>query len=130
MIRRPPRSTLTATLFPYSSLFRSGRCRPPQQTDPHANRLLGVVLEAVMPVGMVEADREYGVADEGQPVTAGRHADHALPGGVAAGAADDHPRRHPMPLPEAPHPAAVPPHEPPADRPPPTRPRPPRSPAG
>src|SRR3546814_16266807 len=89
MIRRPPRSTLTATLFPYSSLFRSGRCRPPQQTDPHANRLLGVVLEAVMPVGMVEADREYGVAGEGQPVTAGRHADHAMPGGVAAGAADE-----------------------------------------
>src|SRR3546814_7898524 len=25
MIRRPPRSTLTATLFPYTTLFRSGR---------------------------------------------------------------------------------------------------------
>src|SRR3546814_4502594 len=27
MIRRPPRSTLTDTLFPYTTLFRSGRCR-------------------------------------------------------------------------------------------------------
>src|SRR3546814_8514888 len=26
MIRRPPRSTRTDTLFPYSTLFRSGRC--------------------------------------------------------------------------------------------------------
>src|SRR3546814_16057414 len=28
MIRRPPRSTLTDTLFPYTTLFRSGRRRP------------------------------------------------------------------------------------------------------
>src|SRR3546814_7098233 len=28
MIRRPPRSTPTHTLFPYTTLFRSGRCRP------------------------------------------------------------------------------------------------------
>src|SRR3546814_12497237 len=27
MIRRPPRSTRTATLFPYTALFRSGRQR-------------------------------------------------------------------------------------------------------
>src|SRR3546814_3754523 len=27
MIRRPPRSTRTDTLFPYTSLFRSGICR-------------------------------------------------------------------------------------------------------
>src|SRR3546814_7095932 len=26
MIRRPPRSTRTDTLFPYTTLFRSGRC--------------------------------------------------------------------------------------------------------
>src|SRR3546814_13411816 len=29
MIRRPPRSTRTDTLFPYTTLFRSGRPRPP-----------------------------------------------------------------------------------------------------
>src|SRR3546814_14975243 len=28
MIRRPPRSTRTDTLFPYTTLFRSGRCAP------------------------------------------------------------------------------------------------------
>src|SRR3546814_9871221 len=27
MIRRPPRSTLTGTLFPYTTLFRSSPCR-------------------------------------------------------------------------------------------------------
>src|SRR3546814_11639097 len=27
MIRRPPRSTRTDTLFPYTTLFRSGGCR-------------------------------------------------------------------------------------------------------
>src|SRR3546814_9573313 len=34
MIRRPPRSTRTDTLFPYTTLFRSGRCassRPPRR---------------------------------------------------------------------------------------------------
>src|SRR3546814_6848679 len=60
----------------------AGRRRLPQQTHPHANRLLGVVFEAVVPVGMVEPDREDDVAGEGQPVAAGRHADHAVPGGV------------------------------------------------
>src|SRR3546814_6361687 len=30
MIRRPPRSTRTDTLFPYTTLFRSGRDRPRQ----------------------------------------------------------------------------------------------------
>src|SRR3546814_2319932 len=29
MIRRPPRSTRTDTLFPYTTLFRSGDCAPP-----------------------------------------------------------------------------------------------------
>src|SRR3546814_13792499 len=27
MLRRPPRSTLTDTLFPYTTLFRSNRCK-------------------------------------------------------------------------------------------------------
>src|SRR3546814_8680966 len=39
MIRRPPRSTLTDTLFPYTTLFRSpgrsrGSCRRPQRSGP------------------------------------------------------------------------------------------------
>src|SRR3546814_4995134 len=32
MIRRPPRSTRTDTLFPYTTLFRSGRTDPPART--------------------------------------------------------------------------------------------------
>src|SRR5215510_12790592 len=34
----------------------------PQQTDPDADRLLGVMFEAVEPVGVVEPDLEDGVA--------------------------------------------------------------------
>src|SRR3546814_13029245 len=32
MIRRPPRSTRTDTLFPYTTLFRSGRLRPGRES--------------------------------------------------------------------------------------------------
>src|SRR3546814_11654927 len=45
MIRRPPRSTRTDTLFPYTTLFRSGVAgdaaasrRPARHDDPHAGR--------------------------------------------------------------------------------------------
>src|SRR3546814_21044967 len=31
MIRRPPRSTRTDTLFPYTTLFRSTKCDSPQR---------------------------------------------------------------------------------------------------
>src|SRR3546814_3549324 len=34
MIRRPPRSTRTDTLFPYTTLFRSGRQETPRTRDP------------------------------------------------------------------------------------------------
>src|SRR3546814_15142625 len=33
MIRRPPRSTRTDTLFPYTTLFRSGLWKRPHMTD-------------------------------------------------------------------------------------------------
>src|SRR5258706_11001527 len=66
----------------------------PQKTDPDAGRLLGVVFEAVVPVWVFEPDLEHGVAGECQPVAAGRQADHAVPGGVAAGALNEHPRRY------------------------------------
>src|SRR3546814_20632006 len=35
MIRRPPRSTLTYTLFPYTTLFRSALWRKPQKFRQH-----------------------------------------------------------------------------------------------
>ena len=47
----------------------AGLGRPLQQADTHTNRFLGIVLEAVVPVGVVKADEEYGVAGEGQPIS-------------------------------------------------------------
>src|SRR3546814_7955406 len=42
MIRRPPRSTRTDTLFPYTTLFRSERrCDPRGSTAPGRNRKHG-----------------------------------------------------------------------------------------
>src|SRR5688572_11665970 len=79
----------------------------PQKTNPDAGRLLGVVLEAVVPVRMLEPDLEHGVAGECKAVAAGRQADHAMPGSVAAGALDDHPRRYFVLVLECPEMAAV-----------------------
>src|SRR3546814_16408430 len=39
MTRRPPRSTRTDTLFPYTTLFRSGKVVDHRQGDEHAGRL-------------------------------------------------------------------------------------------
>src|SRR3546814_1847523 len=41
MIRRPPRSTRTDTLFPYTTLFRSALCHPagPDEARPVAERV-------------------------------------------------------------------------------------------
>src|SRR3546814_1998586 len=68
MIRRPPRSTRTDTLFPYPTLFRSGQGLQPEQLDPppgpgppqigeHPHRLehLGVAQAALDEA--VDADR-------------------------------------------------------------------------
>src|SRR3546814_9032178 len=53
MIRRPPRSTRTYTLFPYTSLFRSGRVRV-------ARHIL--VVEAGRIVLVERIAPEYGIA--------------------------------------------------------------------
>src|SRR5262249_29731913 len=73
---------------------RAGRRQLPQETDPDADRLLGAVVVAVVPVGAVEMVVEHGIAEERQPVAAGRQTDNAVPGGVTAGALDDYPWRH------------------------------------
>src|SRR3546814_8781782 len=39
MIRRPPRSTRTDTLFPYTTLFRSRKCRERQICDDVRGRI-------------------------------------------------------------------------------------------
>src|SRR3546814_1759672 len=41
MIRRPPRSTRTDTLFPYTTLFRSDRCEHDPHTLLHRRRRTG-----------------------------------------------------------------------------------------
>src|SRR3546814_5857197 len=47
MIRRPPRSTLTYTLFPYTTLFRSSRHLLDALLHPRLARLPGGAAEAV-----------------------------------------------------------------------------------
>src|SRR5882672_5266407 len=83
----------------------------PQQTDAGARRLLGVVFEAVVPLGVFEPDREHEVAGERQPVAAGCNADYAVSGGVATGTTDPNPRRHLALVLERPKLAAVLLHE-------------------
>src|SRR3546814_3156493 len=61
MIRRPPRSTRTDTLFPYTTLFRSGGRRRPLQRLQYPR----VVAQVVVDEG---GDEEVGV------VVAGLHA--------------------------------------------------------
>src|SRR3546814_11604156 len=58
MIRRPPRSTRTDTLFPYTTLFRSILHQPLRLADiqPSADHLLGEAL------GVVAADQRAGMA--------------------------------------------------------------------
>src|SRR3546814_10310002 len=49
MIRRPPRSTRTDTLFPYTTLFRSPASRPSRYLPQHPNSHL-ILRRAVRPV--------------------------------------------------------------------------------
>jgi Enoyl-CoA hydratase/isomerase len=62
-----------------------------QKTDPNARSLLGVVFEAIVPVWLLEPDRQHGVAGECQRFTTRKQADHAVTGGVASGAANHDP---------------------------------------
>src|SRR3546814_5132985 len=52
MIRRPPRSTRTDTLFPYTTLFRSGWTPVTQQCFIRALEAMGSVGQAARAVGM------------------------------------------------------------------------------
>src|SRR3546814_15085488 len=54
MIRRPPRSTRTATLFPYTTLFRSAQRHPvvvgrPRRRQPRAAPPAAVLVDAGQP---------------------------------------------------------------------------------
>lgn len=72
----------------------TGRRQLLQKPDADASCLLGVVFETVVPVGVVESDREHGVAGKHQTVVARSHADHAVSRGMPAGTRHDHARRH------------------------------------
>src|SRR3546814_18414333 len=74
MNRRPPRSTRTDTLFPYTTLFRSqgeqvkgqilgmdGRRQPPLDADPHIARLAladGLGREHMLDLRRTDPERE------------------------------------------------------------------------
>src|SRR3546814_8362475 len=62
MIRRPPRSTRTDTLFPYTTLFRS-RSTPPSPMRSSSGTCDSVVAEA----GGVSGERHAGGDDIAQP---------------------------------------------------------------
>src|SRR5262245_20167006 len=91
--RRPPHGRRMGTTGAWPPAARRSLPAPakdgPGRGPPPRGR-----VRSVVPLGLVEPDREHGVAGERQPVAAGRQADHAVPGGVAAGATGDHPRRH------------------------------------
>src|SRR3546814_3723047 len=48
MIRRPPRSTRTDTLLPYTTLFRSGHAQPPRAVEALDRQVAGVGLDDVV----------------------------------------------------------------------------------
>src|SRR3546814_20095310 len=94
MIQRPPRSTRTDTLFPYTTLFRSRRLFPDRHGD--ADRPGGEerhpdrgVCRSPAPAGLERVGRRRGGGAAARPAArddlAGLH-----PGGAAAG---DQPRR-------------------------------------
>src|SRR3546814_8712611 len=65
MIRRPPRSTRTDTLFPYTTLFRSLITRPKDLMDnatPGANGLAAVGLLRLAALTGSDRYREHGEA--------------------------------------------------------------------
>src|SRR3546814_5329842 len=61
MIRRPPRSTRTDTLFPYTTLFRSFRSAAPGRIDHDARR--NVILQRHRGIEIALADRAFGARD-------------------------------------------------------------------
>src|SRR3546814_18101709 len=63
MSRRPPRSTRTDTLFPYTTLFRSGVVTPEQPL------LLVVPSDESLEVEATILNKDIGFVRQGQPVT-------------------------------------------------------------
>src|SRR3546814_1576686 len=87
MIRRPPRSTRTDTLFPVTTLFRSGIVEGAQRLMAHAAIALDTCQRLVAPgpaqagqqapggndQGTGEGDETGGVQPQGQPLRSEEH---------------------------------------------------------
>src|SRR3546814_20654066 len=64
MIRRPPRSTRTDTLFPYTTLFRSSNIRSIHDLDDNGNRLtfelepeaIDSMIDSIAPLSQLRGD--------------------------------------------------------------------------
>src|SRR3546814_5604279 len=90
MIRRPPRSTRTDTLFPYTTLFRSGRPAGIAERDQVAVAAPGNVEDHVRRLALFHADIDCVViqvaldalADRRQRVRCGPRADRLARRGV------------------------------------------------
>src|SRR3546814_14001622 len=81
MSRRPPGSTRTDTLFPYTTLFRSDGERDEDEHAPHGRRAL---LGQQMPFGAVAANRLALALPRTQPL------DHRRPDEEGDGERRDH----------------------------------------
>src|SRR3546814_15004129 len=89
MIRRHPRSTRTDTLFPYTTLFRSGRSglgAAFQQPEAQAHRRVPVRRA----VGRAFGKRLDGLADRGLRAGGGQHHQSAITARYGAGRSEEH----------------------------------------
>src|SRR3546814_2359559 len=75
MIRRPPRSTRTDTLFPYTTLFRSVGVGQRLVLAHHAAQLAGQVVEAGFLCGVLEFQRRSVRGNLGRRVVDRRQAE-------------------------------------------------------
>src|SRR3546814_19302839 len=89
MIRRPPRSTRTDTLFPYTTLFRSGGHIGPRMFDQHRN-----LPRRAGPLSVPVGSRKTHIETPNPPATKrGAAPVHHGSRPVAAGAGANLPRR-------------------------------------
>src|SRR3546814_18268065 len=72
MIRRPPRSTRTDTLFPYTTLFRSDDCLQRVRADPDGYAALvarhGVLLDRIAALSGYDFSRSQDPLDPRAPI--------------------------------------------------------------
>src|SRR3546814_19856516 len=114
MIRRPPRSTRTDTLFPYTTLFQSPAPRGPQAVAPRADGLRRARHRAAPPPGrrpaLTRRDlRSWRLRSETAAPRPGRPRRHELPPPLRG--PDHPPPALARPAPALPRPPSPPPPE-------------------